>query len=86
MKTSSKTETKAHSPGGLNFRAVSAGIILGDTVWTVDLALKHPSILKATAPMRSGTVYIGVQCCVHACRVGGVSPNLLTEAVSVTFL
>lgn len=63
MRTSSKTVTKPRSPGGQNFRAVLARITLGDKVWMVDLALKHPTTLRATAPQRSGTIHTGCRVC-----------------------
>ena len=61
MRTSSKTVTKARSPGGQNFRALLAGTTLGDRVRMGDLAPKHPTILKATVRRRSGTVHVGIQ-------------------------
>lgn len=63
-RTSSKTVTKPRSPGGQNFRAVLGRITLGDKVWMVDLALKHPTTLRATALQRSGAIHTGCHVCV----------------------
>lgn len=61
MRTFSRMVTEMHSPGDQNFRALLAGITLGDRVWRLDLEPSRLPILRPTAQKKSGTVHIGDQ-------------------------
>ena len=68
MRTFSRIVTGTHSSGDQNFKALLAGITLGDKVWRLDLEPSHLPILRLTAQKKSGTVHIG-----HQCAGGGVA-------------